>query len=550
MLTALSAPSAGAGPSLSPEEQAAALWTFVHLKVPRFTSQSALEVVSELLPSGASDVKPLAKRLRHALAHRGVSIKHEAALQAASRLLGYDSWHGARQASSPLRLKFRAILAHEGSEELLPDWASAGRRLVQACEEYLRRGPKRLFHVYLSRRSLSLTVRDGTSRFPIALINPVIDGAPFWQPGLLSALETLRRNLEETGSAVMDGLAVLQQCEERPVYAGDGPPGDVDDLVNSELVLKRVDDAFDGGFEVARGDEVACWAQLEQAAESPQPVVTLDEHGGWQTQRGRYVWELHTLTSQIPAPLLKVQALPVAASRRLLRRYKLAKKVLGQRLVPQEQIKSIEYLRDTPETVRVNLRRLLAEMQAKSLTWDSYASETGQDLAPGDVLPLGFVFGLLERLAVTEPHRYLAPPPREQLVPVVDDKLLRALMPRVFHVRYLLRASLDEDGKAQVRNAIEEFGTSLRLFHMQAEGTFLSSENQLPRLVWSTGAEDLLAKFEELGLAVSVGVMPHLMAYKLEAQEVQQLDAFPGTTMWPFSFCYSLYLDLGERDAK
>lgn len=532
-----------------PRRQAAALWTFVHLKVPRFTSQSALEVVSELLPPVVRDVKPLAKRLRHALAQRGVCIKHEAALQAASRLLGYDSWHGARRAGATESLKFMTILGQRNSDELLPNWASATRRILQVCEEHLRQGSERLFHVSVSCASLCLTVRDGPGRVPLAVINPAILGTPSWHVGLLGALETVRRNLEETCKGVLDGLAVVQQCEERRALAEPGVPGPIGDLSNSELVLKRADDVRDEGFEVARGDEVACWAQFEKATDSSDPAVTLDEQGAWMTQRGRYVWELHTFTPLEPTPQLHVHVLATDAARRLLRRYHLAKKVLRKRLVPQENIKSIECLRDAPEAVRVNLPRLLAEMQDQSLTWHAHVSETGQDVAQGELLPLGFVFGLLERLGVTEPHRYLAPPPRDTLVRVLDGKLLQALMPRVFHVRYLFRAKLDEEGKAKVRGAVEEFASSLRLFHLQAGGCFLSSENQLPHLAWSSDAEELLMKFEEFGLVVSAGVMPHLMMHKLEPTQLEQLHAFSDTKIWPFSFAYSLYLDLSERDA-
>ena len=43
---------------------AAALWTFVHLKVPRFTSEAALQVVENLEHEPDDDPKALAKRLR------------------------------------------------------------------------------------------------------------------------------------------------------------------------------------------------------------------------------------------------------------------------------------------------------------------------------------------------------------------------------------------------------------------------------------------------------------------------------------------------------
>ncbi len=72
---------------------AAALWTFVHLKIPRFTSEVALKVVEDLQPKPDEDPKALAKRLRKALSGAGISLKHTAALDAASRILGHSSWH-------------------------------------------------------------------------------------------------------------------------------------------------------------------------------------------------------------------------------------------------------------------------------------------------------------------------------------------------------------------------------------------------------------------------------------------------------------------------
>ena len=73
--------------SLSVEGQAAALWTYVHLKVPRFTSERALEVIRQLSPAPDEEPKALAKRLRKELQDCGVALKHTHALHAASRLL-------------------------------------------------------------------------------------------------------------------------------------------------------------------------------------------------------------------------------------------------------------------------------------------------------------------------------------------------------------------------------------------------------------------------------------------------------------------------------
>src|SRR6476469_1467808 len=100
------ASAADAAHPLDDESRAAALWTFVHLKTPRFASADALSVVRELSYDQTHDLKVLAKRLRALLAQRGVSLKHTHALEAAARLAGHASWHGggSESATRPLKL--------------------------------------------------------------------------------------------------------------------------------------------------------------------------------------------------------------------------------------------------------------------------------------------------------------------------------------------------------------------------------------------------------------------------------------------------------------
>lgn len=62
-------------PSQHLQATAAALWTFVHLKVPRFTSEIALKIVKDLQPQPDEDPKALAKRLRKALSDAGWFLK-------------------------------------------------------------------------------------------------------------------------------------------------------------------------------------------------------------------------------------------------------------------------------------------------------------------------------------------------------------------------------------------------------------------------------------------------------------------------------------------
>ena len=58
----------------SPDAQAVALWTFVRLRVPRFTSEGALEIVKSLAPAADEAPQKLAWRLRRELAARGVYL--------------------------------------------------------------------------------------------------------------------------------------------------------------------------------------------------------------------------------------------------------------------------------------------------------------------------------------------------------------------------------------------------------------------------------------------------------------------------------------------
>jgi len=97
----------------SPQDRqatAAALWTFVHLKIPRFTSEIALKVVEDLQPKADEDPKALAKRLRKALSSVGVSLKHTAALDAASRILGHSSWHVCNREPAVPKLKLTMVV--------------------------------------------------------------------------------------------------------------------------------------------------------------------------------------------------------------------------------------------------------------------------------------------------------------------------------------------------------------------------------------------------------------------------------------------------------
>src|SRR5262245_8282659 len=109
-MAAAAAPTAHPASSQDLQATATALWTFVHLKFPRFTSEAALKVVEGLQPQLDEDPKIFAKRLRKALSDMDVSLKHTAALDAASRILGRSSWHALNREPGTPRLKLTMVV--------------------------------------------------------------------------------------------------------------------------------------------------------------------------------------------------------------------------------------------------------------------------------------------------------------------------------------------------------------------------------------------------------------------------------------------------------
>lgn len=528
---------------LSQEEQAAALWTFVHLKTPRFPYDAALEVVRRLAPRPHEPAKALARRVRKELRAKGVNVKHEAALQAAARLLGFESWYAAKELSARLKL---TTVGPAGGEQLVESWHELGPKLCAACDEFLLERPARIFqlrfgpaYLMLSAQVFSVENPEQPQSWPMLVVNPVGNGAQ-WLEEAPPALERLRRYLEEPGRAVLDGVAVLQLCiayksRLNVVWPNSPSPSDA---CNSELILLRADHELDSGYEIARGDEMTCWYQFDLAIKDHKSEeATLDEeYGAWHVGAGRYVWQLSTLRPKEIIPGLMIHELAFGESQRLFRRYKLAKRVFGNHLAPQEQTKRLEYLGSVAETYRINLHKLLLAMNKAGLTWESYCAEVGEAVPMEPHLPVGFVLALLERLNLEDPNAVFARPTRSELSRVDDDKLLRTLLPRVDHVRYRLRSGVSGDIQAAVREAIEELSASLFVQKAQAHGQLTDPKDPLPYLVYAGDGEELRLKLAEHGLVMYVGVMPHLRSTKGVIE--------PAPNMWPFAIGHSLYLDI------
>ena len=530
---------------------AAALWTFVHLKVPRFTSGAALKVVEGLHPGPDENPKALAKRLRKALSDAGVSLKHTAALDAASRILGHSSWHARNR--EPAIPKLKLTMVNKAPEEHFSSWHELAPRLAEWLEAWHQVRPTKVFEVRFGRDFILVCVPEPkkdsqaceTEMMPALAINPMGE-ANGWLNEAAAAFELVRRRLEETEKAILDGVATLQICgryglevlAKLPAVPQPVTPGDT---CNSELVLIREDDELmpGDGFEIARGDEMTCWAQLELAVKDETKEQAFEisfEGGAWRVGRGRYVWQMTTLHPEDYVPGQAHSMLTEAESEKLLRRYRLAKRILGGKVKHHHVTKQLKYLSGPNDTYRVDLHRVFHALNDAGHDWDSFCAETGLEQEKVPEVKISFVMALAEHLKLKDPNKLFTSPPRAKLAKAVDDTLIRSLMPRVDFVRYRTPRSLIRDQVKGIRDAIEDFSASIRVQKLQQLGQLIDSNDPLPYLCFAGDGEELRLKLEALGLEMYVGVMPHLISTEgiIEKPPV----------MCPFAFGHAIYLDI------
>ena len=535
---------------LTPEAQAAALWTFIEAKTPRFSFDDALSVIRELEPRPGEDPKSLAKRLRKALQARRIAMKHTHALQAASQVQGYSSWHTNDEAGAA-RLRFTSM---ETVETGLPlqvteasTWAELADELRAWADRLLARGelPLGVMTMHVSEHALNFSAprpaepsdqRQQPQAWPLGAVAALLDKAG-WLHDAPTALEKLRRHLEETGKAVLDGYAVLDLCARSHSRPGEVMAVTVADIPNSELVLLREDDEDDprSGYEIARGDEVTCWHQLELSMRNDttdvmpelEIIVPREGVGCWLVNERRYVWVLETLKPKEYVPGRIQHFIGPGDCERLFRRYQLAKRIHGKAFKYHEQTKRLEYLGSPPEDYRVNLHFMLHTLNAAGLTWESYCEEFGAEPLPAQVrLPVGFVFQFLQNLKVEDPNKVFATPNLSEMARIDDDSLLRTLMPRVESVRFGRPRDLDKEPADKLREAVDNFASALRMQKFVGAGG-LPMENELPYLVYASDAAELCASVDELGLVMYAAVMPHLLSTKGLVPEVPGIDAWP-----------------------
>lgn len=540
---------------ITSEAQAAALWMFVQAKAPRFTLDAARDVINRLDLRQGEDPKPLAKRLRAALEAHRVAFKHTNALQAASRLAGFASWHENKDDDTH-RLKFVTLDNDQVRETSFRSWDELAAELRDWADRLLGRGqlPLGVLTLSFTGKVLNLSTpvppaKDAAQQrneaWPLGTVTSAVDDVQ-WLAGAPAALEKLRRHLEENGHAVLDGYAVLRLCATSQDEPGHPMAVTVSDVVNSELVLMREDSEYDpqSGYEIARGDELTCWHQLELSLrkdsnnEMPPVQISIPGEGGgaWHANGIRYVWAVETLKPQAYVPGRVNRQIGIPDCERLLRRYNLAKRIHGKSFKHHEHTKRGDYLGAPPDTYRVDLHFLLRELSAAGLTWESYIEKFGAEPLPmTDHLPIGFVCQFLDDLLVDKPNQIFARPNLSEMVRVDDDGLLRALMPRVEHVRYMAPNDLDVARANDLHAAIEEFAGSLHTQKMLAGGG-MQMEDELPHLVWATDAEEIRLSADALGLAMYAATIPHLITIE------GLLPQVPGIKSWPWAFGNALYL--------
>ncbi|SFI03061.1 hypothetical protein SAMN04515618_10895 [Collimonas sp. OK307] len=540
---------------LTPEAQAAALWAYVQAKVPRFSMDAAREVANRLDLRPDEAPKSLAKRLRIELQKHRVKLKHTNALQAASHLAGFTSWH-TNEGDDVYRLTFATFDADLMGETHFRSWDELAAELRSWADRLLARGqlPLGVLTLNFTGQVLNLSTpvppekdhpQQSNQAWPLGTITSAIDEQQ-WLDGASAALEKLRRHLEENGHAVLDGYAVLRLCADSLDQTGHPMAVTASDVVNSELVLLRedFDDEPNSGYEIARGDELTCWHQLElslrkdgaQATPSVEVTIPNEGAGAWHVNGIRYVWAVETLKPQAYVPGRVNRQIGITDCERLLRRYKLAKRIHGKAFKHHEQAKHVDYLGGPPESYRIDLHFLLLQLNRANLTWESYIENFGAEPLPmTNTLPVGFVFQLLENLQIDKPNQIFARPNLSEMARVDDDGLLRALMSRVEHVRYVTPSDLDEVRVSALSDVVEEFASGLHAQKMFTSGG-LQMGDELPHLVWATDAEEFRLAGEALGLVMHAAVMPHLHSTKGILPDV------PDMKVWPWAFGNALFL--------
>lgn len=525
---------------LSTRERADRLHAFVAKQNPLFSVNAAQEVVEQTAAQLPSATKELARAVRSALAAHGVALSHMASLQAASRMQGYSDYF---HTPKPQPALVFIDLAHPAQEHPVEDWRACAAQLSDACEGWLKANPtSRMLALNVTMAGLTVSgikpdaSQEDSARWPIAVVRPCSETHD-WLEGIGSAVETLRRRIEVPRRAVIDGAAVIDYCSMRKstptalAFPSDPVPADA---AYSDLVLWRQDNEFDQGYEVARGNEVACWKQLVHEFESgPVPAFTVDDDGRWITDGALFMWEVVRLRPKEYVPGLIRGNLPPEQSRHLLKRFSGISRMPSETMMDADHPKHIPEIDAPPTHCRLDGHRVLRALRDRNESWEQFCATIGApELSLVEPVAFGQFLALAEHLDHEDPVQLLLRPTRMDLVRVDDDHLLRALMPRVTRVRHRVPAGFDPTLHETVRDALTEFNMSLQM----RRGVF-DTKPQLPDAIYAGEGEDLRLILEELGLVMYVCILPNLIRVPENIRGTSKEVA-------PYAYGSSLFVDI------
>lgn len=501
-MTAIAYEAADAATPSSAEAQAAALWTFIHLRTPRFASADALEVVKELAAIPNDDVKTIAKKLKTAMAVKGFSLKHTHALDAAARLLGHDSWHsgGSQSITKPLQLRSH----FQGFDGPLATWGEAMQMFGDYCEGEISAGGMCLYHFRFAANSVSMDLPFTHSRDSFGRTMPLmqVQWAPQDRKQLAAAVagvETLRRRLEESGRGLVNGLAATQFCiqtpHSEPVF---------EDPLNSELVV--VDMTPGAGYleEISRGDEVKCWADLEELFE--QGMAFAADGNYWVSASRRLEWSLCTVRAAAPAPQILSRSLTADETARLLRRHRNAVR-FERSFIREDRVKPMEALRVDALGVDVDWERVDLETARTRFDRRELQETFGVRSGRTSKMSTEEFAKLVDLLDGPNPSELIRKPKRSELVRLDNNRVLRTFVSRIQDVVYEVPRRMDDAVVKAVDEAVNMMLTALRFDVETTDGlTIEGFPRSGPYLIYANQGKELLAKLEELGLVAYAGI--------------------------------------------
>lgn len=493
---------AAAAAATSPEAQAASLWTFVHVRAPGLTSADALGIVRELAPAASEPIKSLATRLQRLLASRGVAMKRTHALDAAARLLGHQSWHGVPKHASPAPLQL--VSSCSDLNRPLYSWKEAIECFCDACEGDVIGGGMHVFQIGFQKTAITfdtpfLTVNSVDGR-PGHLfeIRWASDGPP-QLAAAVSGVETMRRRYEETGKGIVDGLAAAQYCLRTPHT--DAQP---DDPINSELVVIEVTPGPSYGDEVARGDEVKCWSELEKLhPKEGSPTYFLDE-ARWIIGKCMYEWQLSTVRMQGPVSSVLTRSLTTAESGTLFRRHQQAV-LSGLYFCREDKVKRLHSVNVHAQLIDVDWEVVRSKLIDKI---GSFSAGLADEYSLRGRFSVAELLNLAKLLGVGDPSILVRKPKRRELVRLRDDQVLRTFISRVHDVRYEVPRRLTDEKVKAVDDAVNLMLTALKNDVVMADGeTHAAFPRNDPYMVYANQGKDTLNRLRQMGLIVYAGII-------------------------------------------